>query len=361
MLQSDLIKNMVLYEAEKKGIAGDDATRLWSFQSDWWRQEIRQGRLVRPRIDVFLNYWMVMRTSEDITTDHVFSEFRRYYRENKSIRDITYDMSKVGESYRALEEAYIPHMATFLYRWKVMQVGVLTPVLLWLLSSEVSQKQLERGLRALESHQVRRMVCRMSTMGHNRLFNSLVERIEKAGPEYAGDTVLEFLRNQESNVGLWPDDRQLEGAFMNLPLYRLLTRGRLRMVFEGIEDELRTAKAECQSTPRNLTIEHIMPQTWRPHWPLAAGLEDKADAAHHRDQVIHSIGNLTLVNDKLGPALSHSSWEKKRPEFHKHSVLYLNKELLDTAPEVWDEATIEKRARELCRVATRVWPYADQI
>ena len=24
----------------------------------WWREEVRQGRLIRPRLDVYLNYWL---------------------------------------------------------------------------------------------------------------------------------------------------------------------------------------------------------------------------------------------------------------------------------------------------------------
>ena len=108
LLQSDLIKNMVLYEAEKTGVASDsvDAARLWSFHGDWWRQEIQQGRLVRPRIDVFLNYWLIMRKRDEVTANDVFSVFRRYYEDkDKPIGDIAADIGSVGESYRALEEA----------------------------------------------------------------------------------------------------------------------------------------------------------------------------------------------------------------------------------------------------------------
>ena len=366
LLQSDLIKNMVLYEADKMGGVSDpeDAARLWSFHDDWWRREVRQGRLLRPRIDVLLNYWLIMRKRDEVAADDVFSVFRRYYREeNEPIEDIAADIGSVGESYRTLEEASRPGMATFLYRWEVMQAGVLTPVLLWLLSSEVPQPQMKKGLLALESHQLRRMACRMTTMGYNRLFISLVGRLEEKGAKYAGDTIVEYLGGQDSNVGLWPNDQQLADAFMTQPLYRLLTRGRLRMILEGIEEELRTAKAESQSVPRNLTIEHIMPQHWRQHWPLPTDMEDETKAELERDRLIHSMGNLTLVNNSLNPALSNAAWGDKRKEFDKHSVLFLNKTLLDEAPDVdvWDEAAIAERAKQLCQAAMRVWPHANNI
>ena len=364
LLQSDLIKNMVLYEAEVSGIASDSekAARLWSFNDDWWRQEVRQGRLRRPRIDVFLNYWLIMRTCDDVAANDVFKAFRRYYRNNRTpISDIATDIGSVGESYRALEEAAKPGMETFLYRWGVMQAGVLTPVLLWLLSSQVPQLQLEKSLRAIESHQVRRMIRRMTTRGYNRLFISLVDKLEKAGPENAGDAIVEYLGGQTSDVGLWPNNQELEEAFAHLELYRLLTRGRLRIVLEGIEEELRPVTAEIQDVPRNLTIEHIMPQQWRQHWDLPANTEDDIQAEWDRDHFIHTIGNLTLVNHWLNPTLSNAPWEEKQATLGEHSVLFLNKDLLGDAPSVWDEAAIAERAKRLCQVATRVWPHADDI
>ena len=181
------------------------------------------------------------------------------------------------------------------------------------------------------------------------------------GVEHAGDAVVEFLRDQDSDVGLWPNDRQIEDAFVTLPLYRLLTRGRLRIVLEGIEQELRTDKSESQYVPHGLTIEHTMPRQWRDNWPLNGIGEDEAEEAERRDQTIHSIGNLTLVNNRLNSALSNAPWAEKRATLNEHTTLFLNKTLLDDAPEVWDESAIVERARRLCQVAARVWPYSDDI
>ena len=369
LLQSDLIKNMVLYEAEKSGLPNEDAARLWGFQEDWWSKDIQQGRLVRPRIDVFLNYWMVMREVDEVVASDVFSVFRRYYqKKNAPIESVLADIGKVAEAYRGLEETGNSNMAKFLYRWRVMQAGTMTPALLWLLSSKVPSEQLEKGIRALESHQVRRMICRMTTRGYNRLFISLVGRLEKAGPESAGDTIIEFLGNQESDVGEWPDDKKLEEAFINIPLYRLLTRGRLRLVLEGIEENLHTDKAEYNDVPRNLTIEHIMPRGWRQHWKLPPPVVEGQDVeeqllemARNRDHGIHSIGNLTLVSKRLNPVLSNAPWHCKQKTLAEHSILFLNKDLLSNAVEEWNECTIEERSKKLSRIAAKVWPYADKI
>ena len=188
-----------------------------------------------------------------------------------------------------------------------------------------------------------------------------------AGAERAGDIIVEFLRNQESDVGEWPDDNRLAEALTNLPLYRLLTRGRLRIVLEGIEEKLHSDKAESQDAPRNLTIEHIMPRGWRQRWDYpyedAEGLdqEDKLEMERKRDHVIHTIGNLTLVTQRLQPVLSNAPWNEKQATLNEHSVLFLNKDLLTDPPEVWDECEIEKRSRKLGQIVAEVWPHADKI
>ena len=370
LLQSDLVKNMVLFEAGKTEAVSDsdDAVRLWGFTDNWWRKEIQQARLHRPRVDVFLNYWMVMRKCEGVRANDVFSVFSDYYKEEgRTIEDIASDIGRVAEFYRSLEEAALPDMATFLYRWRVMQAGVLTPVLLWLLSSDVPTLQFQKSLRALESYLVRRMILYGRANRHDNLnFIGSLSRLGKAGAEHAGDTIVRYLGDLESDSGLWPNDQQIADAFVNQPLYRQLPRGRLRIVLEGIEAELRTGMAESDSVPRNLTIEHIMPQQWRENWglqqvPSSLEVESEIEATERRNRLIHSIGNLTLVNQPLNSALSNAPWEEKRVTLNDHTTLFLNKDLLDNAPDVWDEDAIKARARRLFQAAARVWPHADKI
>ena len=133
------------------------------------------------------------------------------------------------------------------------------------------------------------------------------------------------------------------------------------MVLEGIEEKLRTDRAESQKVPQNLHIEHIMPQKWYQNWPLPDGAGVDEEPAAIRDRAIHTIGNLTLVNGRLNNALSNAAWSHKRQTLADSSVLYLNKRLLDRAPEVWDEVAIGKRAKWLHKQAAKVWPQSSDI
>ena len=363
LLQSEMIKNRILYEAREGG--APDATASWGFDSDWWRDEIGRGYLRRPRVDVFLNNWLAMRRVSAIGSNEEFESFKGYFHEKKgageSIADVAADIGRIGKIYEDLERRRIPAIDTFLRRREVMQIGVLTPVLLSLFASDVPQSQRARGLRAVESYLVRRMVCGMSTRSYGKLFIGLLGELVQSADAEAGDTIVRYLKSQRAQANVWPNDRMLENAFLTAPLYWSLTRGRLRLVLEGIEAELHTGMAETADVPRNLTIEHVMPQSWQQFWPLPADVEEPGMASVDRDRIIQSIGNLTLVNKQLNPALSNGPWESKRKGLGKHSVLFLNKDLLDKAPATWDEAAIADRARRLCQAAIKVWPHADGI
>ena len=73
------------------------------------------------------------------------------------------------------------------------QAGTLTPVLLWLFSSHMSDEQRKKAVRALESYLVRRMVCRMTTKNYNQLFLRLVNTLENEGAGNADDTIIGYV------------------------------------------------------------------------------------------------------------------------------------------------------------------------
>ena len=362
LLQSDLVKNLLLFEAGKED--SSDTTQIWEFDTEWWNEEVFQGRLLRPRVDAFLNFWLVMRKQEEIAQNNVFADFRRYFAtEGESdVNAVADDLRKVGKAYMALEKAEVPdEVKPFLYRIGVMRAGVLNPALMWLLSSEVPMEQMTRSLQSLESYLVRRMVCGMTTRSYNRLFIGMLSALVEAGPESSAEAIVQFLKSQTAYATQWPDDQQLEDAFLQRPVYRLMTQGRTRIVLEGIEAGLRTNKAGDQSVPRHLTIEHVMPRGWRRRslWNLPPDVEDEARAAVNRDLLIHTMGNLTLANDRLNTSLSNRPWEEKRAELLDHITLFLNKDLVKE-PE-WNEERIEARAHQLVQVAIKVWPHADCI
>ena len=362
LLQSDLIKNMLMYEAVQAGNV--DTAEIWNFDTKWWNEDVYQGNTLRPRIDAFLNFWLIMRRQTEVAHNDVFAVFRRYFATsgNCDVNVVSADIQNAGEAYSKIAKVEVPSdIEPFFYRMGVMRAGVLTPVLMWLFSSEVPDEQMSKSLLSLESYLVRRMICGMSTKNYGRLVIGMLRALEEAKAAHAGDAITEYLKKQEAWATLWPEDQQLQDAFLGRAVYRLLTRGRARIVLEKIEAGLWTNKTESETVPRNLTIEHVMPQKWREHWKLPCETEDEDRAMTYRDRIVHTIGNLTLANNRLNTSLSNRPWEEKRAELHDHTTLFLNKHLLDNAPDVWDEEAIKTRALKLWETAIKVWPHADNI
>ena len=351
LLESDLIKNYVAYRAGQTAQDG-----LWGeLDDDWWREEFRQGRLIRPRIDALLDYWLEMRTSEEVSAGKVFNAFRKVA-DNQQIEDVMSEVKDDLSNYRRHEmEPREPVEKVFRYRASVMQIGAFTPALLAILSK--LDKARFGALQVLESFLVRRMVCRNTTKDYNRLALDLVSELDGCGPEDADRAVVQFFSGQQADSRRWPTDEDLEDACSSLPLYRLLTRGRLRLVLEGVEEQYRkTSLAEETQSPRNLTIEHVLPQSWEAHWPLPNNI-DEHEAQHKRNQLVHTLGNLTLVTQRLNSKASNAPWKLKSKTLKKHSVLLLNRRLLDEFEEVaWDEQTILSRSRRMAALVAVVWP-----
>ena len=346
--QSDLIKNFVLSEQRDQG-------DVWGNLDDgWWRMEVRQGRLLRPRLDMLLNYWLAMRTGSDVSPTSVFDAFRSYV----GSRKVQAVMSMVKHdlvNYRDFESTggHSPEEKSFYYHVDVMQARVITPVLLLLLSVEARTRI--RAFNALESFLIRRMICRQTTKDYNRLVLDLATRLRGCGLEEADTVTARFLRGQTADAREWPSDEAMTHALDSSPLYRLLTRGRLRLVLEGVERRLRSSgKAEQPAVPKNLTIEHLMPVGWDSRdWPLPEGVDSDA-ATYQRNIRIHSIGNLTLATQKLNSSMSNDPWNNKRDELQEHSVLLLNNELLTQT--TWDEETIRSRSLRMAKLVSERWP-----
>lgn len=355
LLESDLVKNYVAFRAKVNGdvIWGD-------LDHNWWQKEIRQGRLRRPRIDALLDYWLEMRTKDDVSAGKVFSTFKKLA-DGCEIVPIVEQMKADLSKFRHYEEG--PRAKAedvFHYRAGVMQMAAFTPVLLLFLSWP-EETRIE-ALKALESFLVRRMVCRVTTKDYNRMALDLVRELESQNPTRRGaQAVVSFLSSQKAESRRWPTDADLKDAFLTKPLHRLLTRGRLRLVLEAIEERHRMElKGQWYEAPKNLTIEHILPQSWGQHWPLP-GETDKMEEQQERNRLIHTIGNLTLVTKRLNPALSNAPWIEKQETLGEHSGLQLNRRLLENYKDgEWTERTIKLRSREMAKLVAKVWPRPEQ-
>lgn len=362
LAQSDLVKNTVMYEADVIDDV-EQARFLWGMFDDneWWRNQTKEGRLNRIHLDRFLNYWIVMKARREITAERVSGEFTSFIervKPSQNIHSVATDLRKAGLIYEDLEKARMPEIGVFLRRMKTMELGVVMPPLMWLYTNAVPQEKLLNSIRVLESFLIRRMLCGINTQGLNRLFIELLAHLESNGIHSADQTITDFLHGQIVENRSWPNDRVLKDNLIDVPMKGNINRR--VMVLEAIEMHLRTEKTEEIQLQR-LTLEHIMPQSWNRNWPLPINTHDEAEASETRNQAVKEIGNLTLTTSKLNSSLSNSPWNEKQETLRRHTALRLNWELLDDAPEIWDEMSIRERSQQLAKLAICIWPSGESF
>jgi hypothetical protein len=370
LLASDLVKNFLFHSAQE---AGADVESLYDaywqpFEKEdgFWRGEIRQGRLKRPRIDLFLQHYLTLMRNNEVFVSLLFTEFQKFWDRHvhynaewhmRSLRDhASYFQTFLTMSQQNRE-------GKFFQRLRIMDTTTVFPFLLGLYhdlndASDMAKERLGI-LEDIESFLVRRMVCRMTAKDYNRLFLDFLGDLRAKG-EFTRRYLREYLMQQTAESRLWPSDEQFRQAWLREPLYKIVTRPRLRMLLEALDEALYTPKSERYHLNANLTVEHILPQDWQEHWPLkelavVETPESRIARIERRNQLLHTTGNLTLLTKALNPSVSNGPFDRKRKEILKHSALNLNRFLAETGS--WDEEEILNRGERLFEVARRIWPH----
>lgn len=380
LLAADLVKNFVFQAADSNN---EDVNRLYDdlwapFDREEWRRNVKQGRLYRPRIDVFLNYWLAMRRTREVPADRVFTDFRDFVTSEGAVHGVMEDLSANSRVFEQLDLwPWASVEGTFAYRaLRVMEQYALGPLLLWLLGQpeeRIPPAERARSLRAIESWLVRRMVCRMTQKQVNQLVIELLKGLKSKPDASPSQVVADFFAGHEAESRRWPSDAEFRKAIREQPLYTGITRARLRMILEAIEDAMRTPLSDEELCQRGkYTIEHVLPQGWREHWAETLPRGDAAMTSLQRDGLLHTFGNLTLVNSRLNPSLSNLPWTDGQAEARglkrdgdykgKHTILsehlnlHLNKAIVSRWKDGWDEASISARAQELESRMLTIWP-----
>ncbi|MGV8965381.1 MAG: DUF262 domain-containing protein [Cellulomonas sp.] len=351
---ADLVKNLVFRILQDAGRPVERLyAELWShFEDPWWEQEVRQGRLIRPRIDAFLGHFLVVLLQQEVQAHGLFPAVRRYVgTEPERAEAFLHEMDRYAKAYRLVDTARtgIPEENAALERLRIVDTTTLLPLLLWLVANTEGPER-TRAIQALESFVIRRLVCRLTTANYNRMFLDLLRRLG-SGETPVGEVTESYLAGLRSASSVWPVDDDLRQAFDALPLYRMIRREPLQRLLLALDSAAGSRKSEPVPYASRMSIEHLLPQSWTEHWPLPVdpALAEAVEA--ERDELLHTIGNLTVVTGSLNSAMSNAGWSLKRHEILRHSALALNREL----PGDWNTPRIRERGRQLAELAVSLW------
>ena len=372
LLPADLLRNYIFLRA---GRLGENQEALYEtywkeFDDAFWRTEIRQGRLNRPRSDLFIQHFLASRTSADISAKHLYVEYKHWIEKQQPFATISDELATLKRQRQDFRRIIAPNqedplfaLATFL---NTFEVSTVIPLLLSLLNSGIPDEQLALTATHIESYLLRRAVCGLTTKNYNRIFLALTKSAQ--GPGMSSDAVADSLMSLSGESSLWPSDEVFREAWRTSQVYQSANPARSEFILRRLNDSLLTSKHEHISVSNSLTIEHILPQSWIEHWPLPDGslglespelasieVEDARSAAtRRRNALLHTLGNLTLLTQPLNSATRNSAWPVKQAAIQKHSLLPINLPLQQE--EFWDEATIQRRSERLFRQAVEIWP-----
>lgn len=368
LLPSDLVKNFLFRRAQEAGENVEQLhARYWErfdVEDNFWREEMRVGRLSRARIDVFLGHYLSLQKCDEVTLTELFQEYQDFAARHED-RNAEWHLRmfhRYAQHFkRFFEISTDSREGLFFKRLGVMEVTTAMPFLLGLYEGTSDDESRIRVLEDLESFLVRRMVCRLTTKNYNRMFLDLLTELEKTR-DYAPQRIRDLLLKQSGDSTRWPDDADFKEAWVNTPLYTAITRRRLRMLLRALDDALHTPKTEKYSLKESLTIEHIMPQHWGVHWPLpkieGETPEEYVERERRRNQLLHTVGNLTLMTQSLNSDVSDGAFETKRAGILENTVLNLSRFLHDV--DEWGERHILERSKALFEIIETIWPYPSE-
>ncbi|HYB62538.1 MAG TPA: DUF262 domain-containing HNH endonuclease family protein [Methylomirabilota bacterium] len=376
LLPADLLRNFIFLRAARQN---ENQEKLYdeywrAFDDEFWREEMRQGRLLRPRSDLFMQHFLASRLAEDIPIKHLYVEYKFWIERFKPFDCVRDELATLATQGRAFHRMLDPQrgdvlfpLASFL---KTFDISTAYPLLLCLAESDLTAEDWDRISVILQSYLLRRAICNLTTKSYNRIFLSLIRTLRRDGVSVGA--LQEFLLNLTGETGEWPTDDVFRAGWKSEPAYENLQHARIVHVLHRLSDTYLDSKSERISIDSPLTVEHILPQDWVENWPLPDGstgltyveiwnAEDRNDArvrmSESRNKLLHTFGNLTIMTQELNSSVSNGPWESKAPALLKASLLPINLQLHDV--KTWDESAIEGRSDELFSRALLLWPRSE--
>jgi uncharacterized protein with ParB-like and HNH nuclease domain len=383
LLPIDLVRNYVFLRAEQNNESSDKLYETYwkKFDDQFWRKHVTQARSYRPGSDLFLQHFLVSQLVDDVRIKRLYVTYKTWIDKYKPYDTVGKELevlSSQGDFFKDLilppDDFYLNSLADLLSSF---DTSTIYPLLLYLNANNYADEEWQKTSHVLESYVVRRAICGYSTKNYNKNFLSLIKHLkdvrEEKGIEASTGLIINYLSGLSGPTGSWPDDEKFKEAWLNQQIYHNLDNRKIVYILKRLNTSLTSSKSETFVIKDQLTVEHILPQSWIDKWSLQDGSKgmdqkeleksDESDlraiATRKRDEKIHTIGNLTLLTKPLNTTVLNNEWSIKKQKLYEFSFLALNKQLC--LYDSWDETQIENRAVELFEKAKTIWPEPTKI
>ncbi len=331
---ADLIRNYLLMNA-------DDQEKL--YENYWlYIEKTLRNKMDYSNLDAFFMQYIVYKTSKPVNNRQLYNSFVKLFKSSSySQESILKELRYYAEIFGAFvygSDKYPDRINKLLYRLRVLNQTTCYPFLLHVFDDYhqgvITEETVEKVLQFILAYLLRRMVCGVPSNTLRGLFTYLYNRIFKvaSNKQKYYEALNKFLFTVSSKDVI-PSATEFERALQKANIYgnNALCRFLLLDIENGDGKEILQAK--------NLTIEHIMPQTLSADW--------RHISPEEHEEYLHTIGNLTVTG--YNSELSNKSFSEKQDIIRENSkAVVLNSDVLDKKN--WNIADIQTRAKRLAGI-----------
>jgi Protein of unknown function DUF262/Protein of unknown function (DUF1524) len=364
----DLVRNDVFHRAVR---IGEDVERLmeerWrTFEDPFWKLEVSQGRLNKPRIDFFLAHTLAAETGKEILLSELYARYKSFVTD-RAFPNVDSELQALirhAPTYRVLSQpSGDSALAKLARRLQAFEVSTAFPLIFVVANSDAPDSEKSALYELIASYIIRRAICEgLSSKNYNNTFIRVAGQLRSNGVNCASFAAA-FADNDKPAVR-FPGNAEVTGAILRHRQYGRIPQPRLKWVLSELEFASRTEYDETTGLQANLSIEHVLPDLWTTYWPLPDGNQVQEDkrtglspeqliVVEQRDNAKHTLGNLTLLTPPANTEGLNYAFVRKKDRL-RTSLLRINQDIAEEP--VWDEAAIHRRAERLAALAVRIWP-----
>ena len=312
----------------------------------------------------FVRDYLTMKQGKIGRIDKIYFIFKEYAEEKNMLRaDLLGDMYHYAKIYSQIDNAEVgtDKLNRKLNQLRTLDSTIAYPFFMaffdYASKNNMAENEVYKVIDVIEAYWARRIICNLPSNTLNKVFATLhrdiLNNISRAGsdnrPAYIDVLIYILLKKGRSSV--FPNDEDVKADFATRQVYKIPVNARM-FILERMEN--RDSK-ECHDVvkelaEKNITIEHIMPQTLSDKWKSSLG----EDWERIHQQYLHTMANLTLTgyNSQYG---NLTFLEKRDMEKgFKDSAFRLNSYVKSC--DKWTESELKQRQQDLYDVFKKLWP-----
>lgn len=283
-----------------------------------------------------------------------FEKFRNLINKfNISKEDAVKDIVKYAQIYldifkpETLDEVCVQYQGIerLAYLMFMQDTWTMTPYILYLIRNVANENERNRIFGYLENYLIRRIICKSKNNNYSDMFseNLIGQQIDTldAFKAYVNDT-------DNRGALLMPSDEEVVEAVKTKDLKR-----DSYIILYMLESRINSkfVSSDCNNDANTFVKEQIMLEKDNGNWPSASGYSEE-----QRQVLTKTLGNFTIIREKLKSKFKNASWSTKRKAMESGSFDMELGRIFTQGLRYWDESVIEKRNSWLAEKILEAWP-----